>query len=111
MIRRRNDAVLVCAALPCGSEPKEKVLCHATEWALLIARHLADAEKVPAERLTAVGRIAPEAKSGAREPSGSAAGGASVMLVMRPRAAEDTSPPPESDPLRAKPVTQYEMVR
>jgi len=113
MIRRRDDAVLVCAALPprWGGEPEEKVLCRATEWALLIARELADSESVSANRLTAVGRIAPESKGNAKGPSEIATGGPTVMLVMRPRVTGNAPAPPESDPLLAKPVTRYEIVR
>jgi len=106
LIRQTDHTVMVCATLPVensGPRPDE-VLRHAAEWALFIGRQLAETEKIPADRLVAIGRVAmPDSKGRAGE--------ASVTLVMRPKVVYGASPLPEADPLRKKPVTQYEVVR
>ena len=97
---------MVCATLPAenSGQPPDEALRRAAEWALLIGRYLAETEKIPADRLMAIGRVAtPDSKGGAAE--------ASVTLVMRPKVVYGSSPLPEADPLRRKPVTQYEVVR
>jgi hypothetical protein len=106
LIRQTDHTVMVCATLPVenSAQPPDEVLRRAAEWALLIGRHLAVTEKIPADRLVAIGRVAmPDPKGRAAE--------ASVTLVMRPKVVYGTSPLPEAEPLRKKPVTQYEVVR
>lgn len=100
LIRQSNRTVMVCATLPCDGQPTTEALCRATEWALLIGRHLADTEKVPSDRLTAVGRVsARDATQPIREPT--------VTLVLRPKVTYASAP----GPLHQKPVTQHEVVR
>ncbi|MGO8702606.1 MAG: flagellar motor protein MotB [Candidatus Brocadiia bacterium] len=106
LIRQTDHSVMVCATLPAenSGQPPDEALRRAAEWALLIGRYLAETEKIPADRLMAIGRVAtPDSKGGAAE--------ASVTLVMRPKVVYGSSPLPEADPLRRKPVTQYEVVR
>jgi len=106
LIRQTDHTVMVCATLPVenSGQPPDETLRRAAEWALLIGRHLAETEKIPADRLVAIGRVAmPDPKGRAAE--------ASVTLVMRPKVVYGTSPLPEAEPLRKKPVTQYEVVR
>lgn len=106
LIRQTDHTVLVCATLPAANagQAADQALRHAAEWALLIGRHLAETERIPAERLVAIGRVAMADSRGR-------AGEASVTLVMRPKVLYGASPLPEAEPLREKPVTQYEVVR
>jgi hypothetical protein len=106
LIRQTDHTVMVCATLPVenSGRPPDEVLRRAAEWALFVGRHLAESEKIPADRLVAIGRVAMP------DPKGRA-GEASVTLVMRPKVVYDTSPLPEAGPLHKKPVTQYEVVR
>ena len=96
---------MVCATLPAENmgRPPDDALRHAAEWALLIGRHLAETENIPADRLLAIGRVAMPDSQGR-------VGEASVTLVLRPKVLYGASPLPEAEPLREKPVTQYEVV-
>jgi hypothetical protein len=105
LIRQNDHTVMVCATLPAkdAGRAAEEALRRAAEWALLIGRYLAETERIPANRLVAVGCVAlPDAQGRAGE--------ASVTLVMRPKAIYGASPLREAEPLHEKPVTQYEVV-
>ena len=104
LIRQTDHTVMVCATLPVETSgpASDEMLRRAAEWALLIGRDLAENEKIPADRLVAVGRVAlPDSKGRTGQPS--------VTLVMRPKVVYG-APPTEADPLRNKSVTQYEVV-
>jgi hypothetical protein len=105
LIRQTDHSVMVCATLPVGNSgaSTDETLRRAAEWALFVGRHLAETEKIPAGRLVAIGRVAlPDSKGRTSE--------ASMTLVMRPKVVYGASPLPGADPLRKKPVTQYEVV-
>ncbi len=106
LIRQTDHTVMVCATLPLenAGQPRQELLCRAAERALFIGRYLAETEKIPADRLIAIGRVVTPDSTGK-------AGEASLTLVMRPKVVYGASPLPEADPLREKPVTQYEVVR
>ena len=106
LIRQTDHTVMVCATLPVenSAQPPDEALRRAAQWALSIGRHLAENEKIPAERLIAIGRVAmPDLEGRPGKPS--------VALVMRPKVLYGASPLPEAEPLHSKPMTQYEVVR
>jgi hypothetical protein len=106
LIRQTDHTVMVCATVPLenAGHTQQELLCCAAERALFIGRYLAESEKIPADRLIAIGRVAtPDASGKTAE--------ASVTLVMRPKVVYGASPLPETDPLHKRPVTQYEVVR
>ena len=73
LLRQNNSNVLVCARVPVGSDDGADTAYRASQWAMLVGRHLASEEKIASARLTAIGMVGDDATKEA-----------TLTLVLRP---------------------------